>query len=161
MTRAGREAIILRMTEGRTRLTAGKSLRITRRDDFSRLFDAGKRMADSTLTMFALPNDRKTVRLGVAVSGRHGNAVRRNRVKRLCREAFRLLRPQLPAGWDYMIVPRTGKEFGIERLQSSIRALVAKLTRDDGMPAAPQGNAAPQGQPASPQDGAAPQGDRP
>ena len=108
--------------------TLGKKLRITRRDEFSRMFEQGRKRSDGLVTLFVLPNELGFARLGVAVATRHGNAVRRNRVKRLAREAFRLLAEQLPAGWDYMVVPRSGREFTLEKMQRSIRNLSAALT---------------------------------
>jgi ribonuclease P protein component len=110
---------------------APKSLRITQRGDFSRLFEKGTRIADGELTLILLPNDRPDAasRLGVAVAKRHGNSVQRNRIKRLCREAFRLMRPELPPGWDVMLIPRVGRSFTLEGLQRSIGKLIERGIR--------------------------------
>ncbi len=45
-------------------------------------------------------------RMGLVVSRRLGNAVQRNRIKRLLREAFRLNRERLQGGVDYIFSPR-------------------------------------------------------
>lgn len=45
-------------------------------------------------------------RLGVSVGRRVGGAVERNRVKRLLREAFWAVAPELPAFYDYVVVAR-------------------------------------------------------
>ncbi|HVE11921.1 MAG TPA: ribonuclease P protein component [Elusimicrobiota bacterium] len=47
-------------------------------------------------------------RLGLSVSRKVGGAVRRNRLKRLIREAFRLNRARLKAGVDVVFYPRPG-----------------------------------------------------
>ena len=46
-------------------------------------------------------------RLGLTVSTKLGNAVRRNRIRRRLREAYRLLEPRLSHGFDIVIVART------------------------------------------------------
>jgi len=59
------------------------------------------------LTVYGRPNGLEYSRLGLSVNRRVGNAVRRNRIKRLLRESFRLMRPNQPAGYDLLLVVRT------------------------------------------------------
>jgi len=95
------------------------------------VFKHGRRAANDLITVFAVRNDEPggPCRMGVGVSTRHGGAVRRNRIKRLCREAFRLVRGELPRGWDFMVIPRVGSEFTLEGLMASIRSLARQVTR--------------------------------
>lgn len=109
-------------------LKAGKHLRLTRRNDIAKVFEAGRKTNDSLLTMLAAANGLAYCRLGVGVSSRHGNAVKRNRAKRVCREAFRLIRHEMPGGWDFFVMPRGGVELTVAGLQSSLRSLAGKLT---------------------------------
>jgi len=44
--------------------------------------------------------------LGITASKRTGNAVQRNRIKRLVRECFRLHRDQFPKGFDIVIAAK-------------------------------------------------------
>jgi len=49
----------------------------------------GKRVHISGLNFIVAPNVCSHARLGLAVSGKYGNAVKRNRLKRCLRNAFR------------------------------------------------------------------------
>ena len=51
-------------------------------------------------------NDLPYSRIGISVGKRFGNAVQRNRAKRLCRELFRLNQYLLPTGVDIIFLPR-------------------------------------------------------
>jgi len=104
----------------------GPTRRVTRRNDIARLFDQGRRVGDGILTLFVVPNGLPHCRAGVAVSGRHGNAVRRNRAKRLCREAFRLSQDRLSGGWDGILIPRPGVALTLPKLQDSLVRLWAR-----------------------------------
>jgi ribonuclease P protein component len=55
------------------------------------------------MTCFALPNEAGAPRLGIAASQKMGNAVARNRAKRLVRELFRAHKPLTDI--DLIVVP--------------------------------------------------------
>ena len=111
------------------RLTFGKSKRLHRRRDFQRVFEGRWSVADRYLVVYAAPNELDCVRLGVPVSRKFGNAVRRNRVKRLIREAFRLEQETLAPGFDLVCVPRVGALGDLGRYRRSIRELSDSAVR--------------------------------
>ncbi len=84
-------------------------------------------MADGCLVVFGHANGLSHPRLGLSVSRKVGGAVVRNRWKRLLREAFRLTRPQLPAGIDLIVIPRAGIEPTLPALIESLPRLAGRL----------------------------------
>ena len=73
-----------------------KQLRLLRASDFERVFNARQSTSNGWLVLYGAANELGHPRLGMTVSRRAGNAVVRNRWKRLLREAFRLSQDQLP-----------------------------------------------------------------
>ena len=84
-------------------LTFPKSRRILKRLEYRRVFDAQVKVVCHELVVFAQPNEGLG-RIGLVVSRKVGNAVVRNRVKRILREAFRQCE-NFPS-WDVVVVAR-------------------------------------------------------
>ncbi|HYE18410.1 MAG TPA: ribonuclease P protein component [Tepidisphaeraceae bacterium] len=77
--------------------------RLTHARQFQAVYEAKTRQSRGPLTIFALPNDLTHPRLGLSVGRKVGIAPKRNRIKRLLREAFRMLQHDWPAGYDVVI----------------------------------------------------------
>lgn len=89
--------------------------------EFQRVYDTKTAVHGPLLVIFVRANGRSNARLGVSVSSKHGNAVRRNRIKRVLRAAFRQTQSTLPAGVDYVFVPRKGvKDFSTAAVRASL-----------------------------------------
>lgn len=103
--------------------------RLRRRSEFEHLMDNGTRAGDHRLQIWALPNNLGHARLGLVVGRQHGNALRRNRIKRILREAFRLSREDLPAGLDFACAPRAGARIELQEAIESLAGIARRLAR--------------------------------
>jgi ribonuclease P protein component len=84
------------------------SQRLRHKADFDRVYRNGRRSADALFAVFVRSNDAAGARLGLSIAARIiGGAVRRNRIKRLVRESFRLHRHELPSV-DIVVNARAG-----------------------------------------------------
>src|SRR5688572_28315823 len=83
--------------------------RLHRRREFSTVFKKGQRYSSSGLFLWVYrePDVSRGPRSGLAIPKAYGNAVARNRLKRLLREVFRLNKAQLPEGIDLVFSSRT------------------------------------------------------
>ncbi len=81
-----------------------KSFRLTKAVEFRRVYNEGKVVRSDAFVLFYLTGEGdKPARVGITVTRKFGKAVRRNRIKRLIREAFRLLHPSLVRETDIVI----------------------------------------------------------
>ena len=83
--------------------------RLRRRGDFQRAYQDGKSFHGTFLVLVLFSSGKTATRTAVVASGKVGNAVARNRSKRLLREAYRQLRDRVRlGGLDLILVARRG-----------------------------------------------------
>jgi ribonuclease P protein component len=106
----------------------GRDRKLRRHAEFVRAQRLGRRVSTPHFTLLVSAQSREsagaTSRLGLVVARKIGGAVRRNRVKRLCRECFRLWPELIPGGVDIIVIARRGaEELGLAQVQAEWRAV--------------------------------------
>lgn len=123
------------------RFSFPKSRRLITNERFKAVLAHKQRLGDEILTIYLAENDCGYPRLGISVGKSCGNAVLRNRLKRLLREVFRQNQAQIPPDFDYllMISPQLLKKISelgnkgaaklptFEQVQASFLALVKMI----------------------------------
>ena len=80
--------------------------RLTRSEDFSQVKRDGKSISNRLFKIILHPNGTPTSRFGIITGKSIGNAVTRNRCKRLMRASIQSICNSLHPGWDVIIIVR-------------------------------------------------------
>jgi len=83
-----------------------RKYRLTNSSDFQRVRLTGKSFAHPFAILIASANNRSISRFGFTTGKALGSAVRRNRAKRLLREAIRGHLTAIEPGWDIVVIAR-------------------------------------------------------
>jgi len=105
------------------------SHRIRKRDEYRRVFERKRSVADQLLVVYACRTGFPHPRLGIAVSKKVGNAAVRNRWKRLIREAFRRNKGAFADGIDFVVLARAGKRPSHAAIAKSLTKLAGKIAK--------------------------------
>jgi len=93
---------------------------------FERVYRDGNKYSDKLFVIYVLHNNTHEVRIGLTVTKKVGKSVQRNRIKRVVREVFRLLRAIMP-GNDIVVVARKSTvNLNYLQAQGSINSLLQK-----------------------------------
>ena len=79
---------------------------------FQRLYRSGKSAVTPWVAIYFMRNRLGQNRLGITASKKIGGAVQRNRARRIIKEAYRLIEPDLNKGFDIVIVARKKAVYG-------------------------------------------------
>jgi len=113
----------------RCRKTFKKEERIRLERDFKRAFKEGKRIILPFFTVIMSPNELPWRRMSVVVPKKVGKAVKRNRIRRLVREFFRLNKCKLTPSHDYIFLAHKGVEKlkGYHEVESILKDLFKEV----------------------------------
>jgi ribonuclease P protein component len=108
-------------------------------NDFQKVYRTGKRFEGVLMTAFVLPNNLSHDRLGVTASRKAlGNAVQRNRAKRLLKETFRLQKSSLSGlfqRYDWVInAKRRLPSFKVTAAIEEFESLVSRVAKEEVRP---------------------------
>lgn len=79
---------------------------LRQKGDFQRVYRLGKSYANHYLVIYVFRSNGNEDKVGFAAGKKLGNAVTRNRVKRLMRECFRLNQDMIKPGFTLLLVGR-------------------------------------------------------
>lgn len=100
---------------------------LRRQKDFDAIYKWGKHQASKYAVLLFRENGLGYDRISFLASKKVGNSVERNRARRLMKEAFRLIGPDLPGGYDLVFVARKGIEkSGLSDVKASISGCIRK-----------------------------------
>ncbi len=107
--------------------------RILKRRDFVALSETGQRIQNEQFIALFAPNQHGRSRIGITVTKKVGPAVKRNRIKRLIREYFRLNRHKLVGHWDInLIAKRQIVDISSEQAYRSLQNIFERILSHDG-----------------------------
>ena len=118
-----------RKTPTANRNTFPNTARLRRQYQFDAVYRGKHYAGDGVLVIRAIRNEQKRTRLGLSVSKKIGNAVVRNRWKRLIREAFRKQQVEIPRGLDIVVRPKRGAVADYSAVYTSLLNLCKRLDR--------------------------------
>jgi len=109
----------------------GKEDRIRNRSRYLEIYDRSAPIYTAWFVFYACSNGGDRPRLGITVPKRTGNAVCRNRIRRLVREVFRRVRPRLPRDCDLVVnAKRNAAEAGLDQVEHALIQAADRLARE-------------------------------
>lgn len=107
-----------------------KEFRVKKNKEFQEIFKKGKSFANRQFVVYSIKRPGQAhFRIGLSVSKKLGNAVKRNQIKRYIRQSFLELEEELQNEYDFIIIARKpAADMGFFEIKSSL-VHVLKLSR--------------------------------
>jgi ribonuclease P protein component len=102
-------------------------LRLKKNNQFQKLFKKGKRVFSPCLTLLYVKG--KDMTFGIALSKKHGKAVKRNRIKRLVRAAFDKNCNLLNDNYSIVVLPKILDEYDYKNIEKSLISCFKKINQ--------------------------------
>ena len=113
---------------GDKKLSMGYFITIKKNSEYKKVYNSGRAVANRFFVIFAIKNSLKINRFGFSVGKKVGNAVVRNRVRRVLKEICRLNPEIFTIGYDYVILARKDAVTqNYEQSKNHISKLVLKI----------------------------------
>ncbi len=104
-----------------------KIISLKKNREFKKVFSKGKSIVEKLLVVYFYKNESLYNRIGIVVNKKVGNAVVRNRVKRVIKECYRSYGINLKKGFDIVIVARVrASDASYSDINNAIKRLLKK-----------------------------------
>lgn len=112
-----------------------KTERLTKPYEYKEVYKKGQSFANRELVMYVLRRDDTRKRMGISINKKVGHAVKRNRLKRVIREVFRLKKENVKEGLDLVFIVRRGiEDTTYRKMEQTMEDLFkkARIIKDNG-----------------------------
>ena len=125
----GRDTIGAIMSEQNARhpFSFRPSERLHKKGEFNRIFREGKRFSACGIRFIYVRTESSLSRLGLAVGRKAGGAVRRNRIRRLLKEGFRVMKHTFPHRIDVVALPIPYADLTLDAVKKAFTLLSRAL----------------------------------
>ncbi|WNQ11504.1 ribonuclease P protein component [Paenibacillus aurantius] len=118
-----------------------KENRLAKKEDFQKVYRYGKSMANRQFVLYYMARPQiEAFRLGVSVSKKLGNAVVRNRLRRMMKEIIRLNKDRIPSGFDFILIARKpAADIDYSEMEKNVLHVLKKATMLTAKSSSPKG----------------------